>query len=394
MALLTDLISSHEQRQQAAHAAAVNPPPVSHSRSNSRPKSKTPRRRVDALASTRYQMPPRFTTTPSGGPTLPADDATRVITPQEFRTFTPPPLGSVRGSTEYSLFGSSSTKEESPSSGREGSDPSPDSDRELLAKAPGYRGKVGGTSGGVRMGPVFPVDGAGVDWKWPPQPRARRYSDSSSSGLSSEDSGVGSISGRPIVPGLPGWGILNHDLVPPSGNNSLSDFLLANVTCGASLYEETMRPYRDRGVLLPVEDNVRRPSFDHVLARCQVTEEPVDDMVQAYCTPDEPMTLPRIESDLNPNAPDFIYPSGVRYVQPTPTSHYASPFVRCPAGSGGHQRPIGAERRQQQRDVGASPGCLDPELEQFLEDVLAGRTVTGLGDDIEDEPPSIMPPLY
>lgn len=348
-------------------------------------------------SSQRFRLPPRFTNPP--GPSLPPAPL------PEYRTYTPPPLGSGNGSTEYSLFGSDRLARAGSST--PSFDPSPES-HELLAKAPGYRGNNTGT--GVVTGiPGFPPAPIG--------PRIRRYSDSSSSGISSEDSVASNTSSGPalaqpnldVAPGLAGllapstWGPI--DPTPPSfpRNSSLSELLRQVVR--SSVYEETMRPYRGHF------DGAADPGG---LASCGLpwSEFLNADEEQAYCVPDEPMTLPRITSDLNPNAPAYQpaavrtgdapaigYPvlPGVDYLQ-----QYLGELERCPAMSGGHQRPIGAERRQLP-PVGTagppdlSPGTLDPELEQFLEDVLAGKNLTLAllqAGEVEDEPPSILQPLY
>jgi len=154
-------------------------------------------------------------------------------------------------------------------------------DEALLAKAPGYRVLTASPSGGR-----FVCE------------RPRKYSNDSSSSLSSVKSCEDSPSS------------VNGSRMLPIGNRPPR-------TCQYVKIADTSRnsPYHD----LPPQVAVSVPSpFTDFRSTAEAVSESVNDVTPAlvagphtvsehYSSPNEPMTLPRISTDLNPNAPDFVF---------------------------------------------------------------------------------------
>jgi hypothetical protein len=73
-------------------------------------------------------------------------------------------------------------------------------------------------------------------------------------------------------------------------------------------------------------DDISGPE-DYLVTRSRSSNTPVGlpfDRQEQYSIPDKPMTLPRIASDLNPNAPDFVfYPQHVNDTSSLRLSHFA-----------------------------------------------------------------------
>ena len=158
----------------------------------------------------------------------------------------------------------------------------PTVDEALLAKAPGYRASTASPCGGRYLAE-----------------RLRKYSNDSSSSLSSvkscEDSpssvnGILPPSHRPRtchqMPDVPLSCPFHsvHDLPPKIPSCVPSPF--SEFRCAA---EATFEPL----------DSEVTPATVHPSYTVSVSEH--------YSSPNEPMTLPRISTDLNPNAPDFVF---------------------------------------------------------------------------------------
>ena len=127
------------------------------------------------------------------------------------------------------------------------------------------------------------------------EPRARKYSDSSSSGRSSEDSGVGSVIGYPIPIPLP--------------NPPIQPTYCIDECHRSSPVEAVMRP--------PGDCVTSEGAIEDFLKYVDSLPSGLQSQSSAFASPsshdshyhaqNEQMTLPRIASDLNPNAPDFVF---------------------------------------------------------------------------------------
>lgn len=152
-------------------------------------------------------------------------------------------------------------------------------DEALLAKAPGYRASTASPCSGRFLAE-----------------RPRKYSNDSSSSLSSakscEDSPSNATNGRMLLssrhprtcPQMP-------DILHSSAFHSVHDRPPQIPVCVSAPFSE-FRP--------AVE-----PAFEPV--NNDVTPTAVSTDSVHYSSPNEPMTLPRISTDLNPNAPDFVF---------------------------------------------------------------------------------------
>jgi len=158
----------------------------------------------------------------------------------------------------------------------------PTADEALLAKAPGYRASTASPCCNRFLAE-----------------RPRKYSNDSSSSLSSvrscEDSPSSATTGGHMLPPL------HH----PRLSHQLPDIL----------HGSTFHPVHDLPPQIPA--CMPSPFPDFVCSTVDTAPDLVDDNVLApttvatdfvhYSSPNEPMTLPRISTDLNPYAPDFVF---------------------------------------------------------------------------------------
>jgi len=152
-------------------------------------------------------------------------------------------------------------------------------DEALLAKAPGYRASTASPCGGRLQ----------VE-------RPRKYSNDSSSSLSSVKSRDDSpSSGRLLAP---------PHLPRPCHQ-------IPDIPCSSAFH-----PVHNLPPLVPV---CAPSAFSDLRSTAEVVSQPLDNDITAtsvagphvvseqYSSPNEPMTLPRILTNLNPNAPDFVF---------------------------------------------------------------------------------------
>lgn len=158
-------------------------------------------------------------------------------------------------------------------------------DEALLAKAPGYRAMAASPSGGRFLAE-----------------RPRKYSNDSSSSVSSVRSGEESMSSRMLPSSLSSV---------RSGEDSMSSRMLPR----------TSQPVPDLPLSSPFHSVHELPpriplsAFTDFCGTVESVSETVDDVQAAaamaasehYSSPNQPMTLPRISTNLNPNAPDFVF---------------------------------------------------------------------------------------
>jgi hypothetical protein len=230
-------------------------------------------------------------------------------------------------------------------------------DQALLAKAPGYRSGATVALGNPFAGmpeisfPVPPAAAAAAAAGFQWERRTRKYSDSSSSGRSSEDSGVGSIG--------------NSGFTAPAGMAvGLTRFDRQFVGAGSPsppvghCWSPQQEPY----------DDISKPGENFASVSYRASNAAAvgafSGREEHYSIPDEPMTLPRIASDLNPNAPDFVYypqhlgvgsqsrschlTNGL-FIPPAQSS-FGTPFdgltIASPTAPAVDSRAVGSERRR------------------------------------------------
>jgi len=187
-------------------------------------------------------------------------------------------------------------------------------DEALLAKAPGYRSSPPAASvNQFSVMPELPFHIAS-DIQW--ERRVRKYSDSSSSGRSSEDSGVGGCitnSGSSLLPNNAGPALTRFDLL-------VGDALDRSPPVGQTWYPKG--PFYAPDQLDDISGHK-----DHLVMKSCSSNTPLGmslNRQEQYSIPDKPMTLPRIASDLNPNAPDFVfYPQHVNDASSVQLSRFA-----------------------------------------------------------------------
>jgi hypothetical protein len=200
----------------------------------------------------------------------------------------------------------------------------------LLAKAPGYRAMANAASSPFAL--------PSADFGKLPYENVRKFSSSSSSSSSSIAS-----SGKSLEECL--WGTRNRPAAsaPVQRPAAVTDFhgdITAAIERPHSSPQQTFSRFSppligvDIGIrhgCFPADDRHHRSlplcdfggSSSSLLTdrdRCNVTQA-VD--AKPYSSPYEPMTLPRIATDLNPNAPDFVYQP------PLPSSVALSTSAHC-----------------------------------------------------------------
>ena len=165
----------------------------------------------------------------------------------------------------------------------------PIADEALLAKAPGYRAMADSPSSGRFL-----------------SERPRKYSNDSSSSLSSvrscEDS-LPSIQASRVLPPTLGPRTTQPDVPRGSAFHSVHELPPKVPVCA---------PF---GEFSCSAETAGEPSVDYGTAVATASGAGCHAVSQHYSSPNEPMTLPRISTDLNPNAPDFVF---------RPTAHVAT----------------------------------------------------------------------
>ena len=157
----------------------------------------------------------------------------------------------------------------------------PTVDEALLAKAPGYRASTASPCSGRFLAE-----------------RPRKYSNDSSSSLSSvkscEDSPSTITGGRILPPShRPRTGHQIPDIPHTSAFHSVHDLPQIPVHAPS--------PFQDfRSTIEAASTPVDNDATPTTVAGPQTVSE-------HYSSPNQPMTLPRISTDLNPNAPDFVF---------------------------------------------------------------------------------------
>ena len=177
-------------------------------------------------------------------------------------------------------------------------------DEALLAKAPGYRAMAASPSGGRFLAE-----------------RPRKYSNDSSSSVSSVRSGEESMSSRMLPSSVSsvrsGEESMSSRMLP----SSLSSVRSGEDSMSSRMLPRTSQPVPDLPLSSPFHSVHELPpriplsAFTDFCGTVESVSETVDDVQAAaamaasehYSSPNQPMTLPRISTNLNPNAPDFVF---------------------------------------------------------------------------------------
>lgn len=198
----------------------------------------------------------------------------------------------------------------------------PSVDEVLLAKAPGYRASTASPCNGRFLAE-----------------RPRKYSNDSSSSLSSAKSCEDSPSGH---------------ILPPS-HLARSSHHIQDIPCSLPFHTVHDLPTKSAPPCPPL-------AYSDFYRPVEAVSEPVDESVptvtsgshtvaEQYSSPNEPMTLPRISTDLNPNAPDFVFRPSAQFAamnDDVSTSSSTSPDVltlstttAADSSGGGYYIPVG-----------------------------------------------------
>jgi len=189
-------------------------------------------------------------------------------------------------------------------------------DEALLAKAPGYRASTSSPCGGRYL----------VD-------RPRKYSNDSSSSLSSVRSTDDTSPSN--VPPVGGGGVCILPAPPRPRPSHIPDIARSSVLHSVADVLSHVPP-----VCAPTPFADFRPTSGELNVTTTSAGLSVAGHSEHYSSPNHPMTLPRISTDLNPNAPDFVFRpttqvSSQETVQSS-TSHSDVPvFAASKAGAGG-----------------------------------------------------------